>query len=264
MKKSLLIIAAVAMSFVACSKAEIQTVCKGMTLSANVADDNTKATIAKKEGTTPTKWQFKWEKGDVVRVTSPVTRTSYDFTYDGTSFKCETAIPEPGIWTAVYPASAASSDFAITMKSNVSGELGQDGTLASVMKNYLMGGSSEDYEQPVTTISINMTPKIAIVKITNNTGNEVSIDFTTNIPATVTQQPSYITSISKDGSAKYTASTLRGLTGKIPNGETYWYIAPANPNYTSGVGLKYGSKFYNTKKKYLDAGKVYNVTLGAI
>ena len=160
MKKSLLIIAAVAMSFVACSKEEIQTVSKGMTLSANVADDNTKATITKKEGTI--KWNFFWELNDVVNVTSPSDgNPSYDFTYDGTSFKCETAIPAPGKWSAVYPKSYTTNGISF---------LNQDGTLESAMEKYLLTGSCTS--DGSAKLLMPMEPKFAILKINNTTGED--------------------------------------------------------------------------------------------
>lgn len=255
MKKSLLIIAAVAMSFVACSKEEIQTVSKGMTLSANVADDNTKATIAKEEGTTT--WNFSWEVGDVVSVKSPTDKI-YDFTYDGTSFKCETAVPEAGVWTAVYPASAQKSDFSINIQEKDNPKT-QDGTLESVMENYLMGGSSEDYEEAETTISIKMTPKIAIVKIANNTDNVYMMNFTTNTGSKFSSATN-VETINATGEVSSTNTfSSGGYAGTISARQTNWYIAPANQNiYLQTRNSDSGSKTYKGPKK-LTAGTVYNV-----
>ena len=255
MKKSLLIIAAVAMSFVACSKEEIQTVSKGMTLSANVADDNTKATIDKNSETE--KWDFSWETNDVVSVKSP-SGLLYDFTYDGTSFKCETAVPETGVWTAVYPASAQDGGFLINIQEKDNPKT-QDGTLKSVMKNYLMGGSSEDYEQPETTISIKMTPKIAIVKITNTKEYAFMMNFTTNKGDSFTNATN-VASIDASGEVfgKNTYS-MGSYAGTISVGETNWYIAPANQNiYLQTRNSDSGPKSYKGSKT-LTAGTVYNV-----
>ncbi len=250
MKKSLLIIAAVAMSFVACSKEEIQTVSKGMTLSANVADDNTKATIAKEEGTTT--WKFSWETDDVVNVTSPSAgNPSYDFTYDGTSFKCEVAEPAPGKWSAVYPA-----DFTTNGLSFV----GQDGTLAGAMAKYYMTGSCPS--DGSAKLSMDMNPQVARLKVNLNpsyfSGHSSTGSYKRVILFTDKDQHKFFLNIKKDGELEGSSTALAAYDfseGDIPT-EPIYLIAPA------GVELYVTNQFrLFTSLKSLEAGHIYNVTL---
>ena len=257
MKKTLYIAAAViAVMFAAsCQKDDVQAAKKGMTLSANV--EETKATIERDATGEKVVWHFSWEIGDVVSVKSPLGKL-YDFIYDGTSFKCETAEPEPGIWTAVYPASAQDGAFLINIQEKDNPKT-QDGTLKSVMKNYLMDGASENYEEAETTISIKMTPKIAIVQITNNTDNAIMMNFTTNKGDTWNAATN-VASIDASGKVKGTNTYSMGsYAGTISSGKTNYYIAPANQNiYVQTRNSDSGPKSY-TGPKTLTAGTVYNV-----
>ena len=240
MKKTLLIAAAVAMSFVACSKEEIQTVGKGMTLSANVADDNTKATINKNSETE--KWNFSWEANDAVAVTAPG-GDKYNFVKPETGdFKCEVAEPAAGEWTAVYPANYNTDDginFA-----------GQDGSLKCALAKYYMTGSCES--DGSATLSMKMEPKCAILKVKNNASSDKTIYLMNGY------------------NEYYNKIISNGVATKAKGGKTESLLATvaaysesyiAIPVPTEKVKVNYGGTNY-TKFQKISAGKVYNVTIG--
>ena len=251
MKKSLLIIAAVAMSFVACSKEEIQTVSKGMTLSANVADDNTKATIDKNSETE--KWDFSWETNDVVSVKSPTDKI-YDFTYDGTSFKCETAEPEAGNWTAVYPKEYKVSEISFEDQwadpLNPFAPVTTESTLKSAMQKYCLEGNCPS--DVSATLSMTMFPKCAILKVTNNSGKIQAlklIDSSFGVNA--------YHKINSEGNVVSSRSSESGELASVKSDGNVYYIAIPVPDVAVKLN---GTKDFTSGKK-LEAGKVYNVTL---
>ena len=222
MKKTLYIAAAViAVMFAAsCQKDDVQAVKKGMTLSANV--EETKA-IIEKDGSV---WHFSWGTGDVVSVTDPY-GTSYDFTYDGTSFKCETAVPAEGEWTAVYPKGGEPESYA-----------NQDGTIASAMAKYYMTSSCTS--DGSAKLSMKMNPHAAILK--------VKYDPIMPFPgdAEVYFQKA------EDASAT--------LLGNISDGETGYFVVPAADNITFTFDVEFMSGATETIKKNISAGKVYTRT----
>ena len=239
MKKSLLIIAAVAMSFVACSKEEIQTVSKGMTLSANVADDNTKATITDNGDKT---WSFSWEVGDVVSVTSPSGET-YPFVYDGTSFKCETADPEAGKWTAVYyPADFETNGFDLR---------NQDGTKEYVADHMLLKGD-KTYESAVSTLSMTMekSDKLAVLALTNNSDSADA-----KYAIRLSDSEAYYTKLRNDGSWETNGSKSACFLHAFDKiGQTQYFLVPA------GVSIIVKGFSFDSGAKILTAGKVYKLT----
>lgn len=249
MKKTLYIAAAVvAVMFAAsCQKDGVQAAKKGMTLSA-IVDDNAKATITDKGDKS---WSFSWETGDVVSVTSPSDGKLYDFTYDGKSFKNAEAEPAAGAWTAVYPKSYTTDGISF---------LHQDGTLKSAMEKYLLEGSCES--EGSATLSMEMTPKFAILKITNKQTEDLWFSLGNKSKA---NHPS----IYKEGII--TPVTGAGVNNKInceigtvKVGQTNYYIVPASEYYLAYAkdnvnNITLGTNYNNSPKTFV-AGKIYNVT----
>lgn len=156
MKKTLLIaVAAFALIFTACNKADVQDVVKGMTLSASV--DATKATIAP----SGSKRAFSWETGDQVNVTAPAPSGGpFIFTKPATGdFYSADAVSASGTWTAYYPTTYDGG------KLTASFFVKQDGTLESAMEKYCMTGSCVSDGSP--KLSIKMNPQFAILEFTN-------------------------------------------------------------------------------------------------
>ena len=153
MKKTLLIaVAAFALIFTACNKADVQDVVKGMTLSASV--DATKATIAP----SGSKRAFSWETDDQVKVTAPSGKFTFTKPASGDFYSAD-AVPASGTWTAYYPTTYGGGDLDASFFQN------QDGTLESAMKKYCMTGSCES--DGSSKLSIKMNPKVAILEFTN-------------------------------------------------------------------------------------------------
>lgn len=230
MKKTLYIAAAViAVMFAAsCQKDDVQAAKKGMTLSANV--EETKA-IIEKDGSV---WHFNWEAGDVVRVTSPSGK-SYDFTYDGTSFKCETAVPEAGTWTAVYPANFKTDG--IDLKN-------QDGTIRSAMSNFYM--ECDFSSSGSSTLSCTMNPQLAVLAVT----------FTAKASKCTIMAASgagYYKKLKNDGKWELSTSPIY-FPATTSASETQYFVVPA------GVSIMVVSGTYS-KDKILDKGKVYTLLL---
>ena len=235
MKKSLLIIAAVAMSFVACSKEEIQNVGKGMTLSANVADDNTKATIDKNSGTG--KWNFSWETNDVVSVKSP-SGLLYDFTYDGTSFKCETALPEAGTWSVAYAANSTVDNRYF---------ISQDGTLESAMKKYWLTGSC--HSDGSSTLSCKMDPKFAVLAVTLTVTQYIQI-LDGNLKS------GYLSGLDSDGTIMWSKSEVSFPKKTSIEAVTQYFVVPVDvPLIVSN------DKGKTSSARTLKKGKVYTLSM---
>lgn len=155
MKKTLLIaVAAFALIFTACNKADVQDVVKGMTLSASV--DATKATIAPSES--GPKWEFSWETGDQVKVTAPSGKFTFTKPASGDFYSAD-AVPASGTWTAYYPTTYGGGDLDASFFQN------QDGTLESAMKKYCMTGTCTSDGSP--KLQIKMNPKVAILEFTS-------------------------------------------------------------------------------------------------
>ena len=238
MKKALFIVAAIAMTFVACTKDEVRNGTKGMTLSANV--DETKAIIEDQGNQT---WKFLWNGGDEVGVTSP-SGTPYTFVKpESGDFTCGEAVPEEGVWRAQYPASFTSFNFTQ-----------QSGELSDVMANYFMTGASENYESATAQISMTMEPKLAIIKVTNNTRAEINIQYMKNKDMFNTY---FWLEFSSDGEVSQHSRTHNPeyYCGIIGVNETKYYLAPAKQ-----VTMWVNEAQYGTAKT-LAAGHIYNLVV---
>lgn len=264
MKKTLLIAAAVAMSFVACSREEIQNVGKGMTMTAAVQEDS--KAFLEKDGTT---YHFNWETNDIVYVYNP-SSTEYEFKNNGTTFVSEEAMPAAGNWVATYP----------DKRSEDIGFDGQDGTLASIAKNFPIHGTTTASADQ-TKLEFAMEPVCAVLKITTTEPlSSVILTVDSDNPFegilrynTIASANSYDKGYTLDEdcvSSKYSGLFYQ-FDGdpSLPDGTHYFLIpsgdgviadhTPDTPGATKGFFLWINGNQMNTAPKTFTAGKVYTL-----
>lgn len=161
MKKTLLIaLAAIATIFTSCSSDITNDnddsnngQGKGMTLIANVEQDDTRATLDTKEtfGT----WSFAYKDNDKVYVgNDQMENNYYTFTKSGDNFSCANAqaTNTDANWYAYYP----STTIDLT---------NQAGTEASAAELYALAGATTDPTTGAKGLTINMTPQAAVLRI---------------------------------------------------------------------------------------------------
>lgn len=160
MKKTLLFaLAAVATIFTSCSSDIINDnddsnngQGKGMTLIANVEQDDTRATLDPSDtfGT----WKFEYTDNDQVSVGNNLITDYYTFTKNGEKFSCADAkaTSTAAKWYAYYP----STTIDLT---------NQKGTEASAAKLYALAGATETATTGAEGLTINMTPQVAVLRI---------------------------------------------------------------------------------------------------
>ena len=161
MKKTLLFaLAAVATIFTSCSSDIINDnddlnngQGKGMTLIANVEQDDTRATFDPSD--TFGKWHFAYTDDDKVEVgNDQMNNTFYTFTKSGDNFSCANAqaTNTDANWYAYYP----STTIDLT---------NQAGTEASAAKLYALAGATETATTGAEGLKINMKAKAAVLRI---------------------------------------------------------------------------------------------------
>ena len=253
MKKTLLLaLAAVATIFTSCSSDIINDnddlnngQGKGMTLIANVEQDDTRATLDTKEtfGT----WKFDFTDKDNVVVGNSTINDYYTFTKSGDTFSSTDAkvTSSDADWYAYYPA----TDINLT---------NQEGTEASAAKLYALAGATETATNGANGLTINMKAQAAvlrIVKVDNYGPCDIYLKTTGD---------KYVTGLTakKDeaGFVVETSTEQVSVFKKDSNGNAgiYYVIVPA------GVYLEVwndGIKFKTTTKG-LTAGKYYTLTSG--
>ena len=149
MKKTLLLaLAAVATIFTSCSSDITNDnddsnngQGKGMTLIANVEQNDTRATLTIDTKNTSGLWKFTFDENDNVVVGNNTINNYYSFTKKGTTFSSTDAktTKSPATWYAYYP------DTYIKLTD-------QDGKEASAAKLYALAGATV-HPQPVTMAS---------------------------------------------------------------------------------------------------------------
>lgn len=252
MKKTLLLVlAAVATIFTSCSSDIINDnddsnngQGKGMTLIANVEQDDTRATLDTKEtfGT----WRFAYTDNDKVEVGNDQINNYYTFTKNGEKFSCADAkaTSTAAKWYAYYP----STDIDLT---------NQKGTEASAAKLYALAGATETATTGANGLTINMKAKAAvlrIVKVENYGPCDICIETTGG----------YVKGLkAKKNGAGFdvvTSTEKVSVFQKESNGNAgiYYVIVPAGVPlkvYNDGINFK-------TTSKGLTAGKYYTLTSG--
>lgn len=254
MKKTILLaLAAVATIFTSCSS-DINNdnddsnngQGKGMTLIANVEQDDTRATLDTKEtfGT----WKFAYTDNDKVEVGNDQINNYYTFTKSGENFSCADAkaTSTAANWYAYYP----STTIDLT---------NQDGKAdGSAAKLYALAGATTTATTGAEGLTINMKAQAAVLRIVK-VDNYGPCDIFLK-----TKEGKYVSGLKakKDEAGfEVVTSDTKVSVFKVANENTagiYYVIVPA------GVYLEVWNedRKFKTTSKGLTAGKYYTLTSG--
>lgn len=254
MKKTLLLaLAAVATIFTSCSSDITNDnddsnngQGKGMTLIANVEQDDTRATFEPND-TYGSTWKFTYTDNDQVQVGNNLIGNYYTFTKSGANFSCADAkaTNTDANWFAYYPG----TDIDLT---------NQEGTEASAAKFYALAGATTTATTGAEGLTINMKAQAAVLRI-------VKVDnFGPCDIYLKTKDGKFVSGLKANNNAGYdvvTSDTKVSVFTKANEGNAgiYYVIVPAGLKisvYNSGKLIK------STKTAGLTAGKYYTLTSG--
>lgn len=255
MKKTLLLaLAAVATIFTSCSSDITNDnddsnngQGKGMTLIANVEQDDTRATFEPND-TYGSTWKFTYTDNDQVQVGNNLIGNYYTFTKSGANFSCADAkaTNTDATWYAYYP----DTDIDLT---------NQEGTEASAAKFYALAGATTTATTGAEGLTINMKAQAAvlrIVKVDNYGPCDIYLE---------TADGKFVKGLkAKNNDASFEvvkSETKVSVFQKESTGNAgiYYVIVPAGLKisvYNSGKLIK------STKTAGLTAGKYYTLTSG--
>lgn len=254
MKKTLLLaLAAVATIFTSCSSDITNDnddsnngQGKGMTLIANVEQDDTRATFEPNDSIGST-WKFTYTDNDKVYVGNDKINKYYTFTKNGETFSSTEAkaTNSNANWYAYYPG----TEINLT---------GQDGTKESAAKLYALAGATTTATTGANGLAINMKPQAAvlrIVKVDNYGPCDIFL---------MTKEGKYVSGLKakKDEAGfEVVTSDTKVSVFKVANENTagiYYVIVPA------GVYLEVWNedRKFKTTSKGLNPGKYYTLTSG--
>lgn len=255
MKKTLLLaLAAVATIFTSCSSDITNDnddsnngQGKGMTLIANVEQDDTRATFEPND-TYGSTWKFTYTDNDQVQVGNNLIGNYYTFTKSGANFSCADAkaTNTDATWYAYYP----DTDIDLT---------NQEGTEASAAKFYALAGATTTATTGAEGLTINMKAQAAVLRIVK-VDNYGPCDIYLK-----TADGKYVSGLkAKKNEAGYdvvTSDTKVSVFTKAKEGNAgiYYVIVPA------GVKISVCNNdrcFKTTKDAGLSAGKYYTLTSG--
>lgn len=255
MKKTLLLaLAAVATIFTSCSSDitndnddSNNSHGKGMTLIANVEQDDTRATLTTSDDTSG-KWSFKYTNNDKVSVGNDKIDNYYIFTKNDANFSCADAkaTNTDANWYAYYP----STDINLT---------NQEGTPKSAADLYALAGATTTATTGADGLTIDMKAQAAvlrIVKVDNFGPCDIYLKtadgkFVKGLKAKTNEAGYDVETSNTEVSVFYKA--------KEGNAGIYYVIVPAGVKisvYNSGKLIK------STKTDGLKAGKYYTLTSG--
>lgn len=253
MKKTILLaLAAVATIFTSCSSDIANDnddsnngQGKGMTLIANVEQDDTRATFD--PSATFGTWKFEYTDNDQVSVGNNLITDYYTFTKNGEKFLCADAkaTSTAAKWYAYYP----STTIDLT---------NQKGTDASAAKLYALAGATETATTGAEGLTINMTRQAAVLRI-------VKVDnFGPCDIYLKTKDGKFVSGLKANNNAGYdvvTSDTKVSVFTKANEGNAgiYYVIVPA------GVKISVWNNdrcFKTTNDAGLTAGKYYTLTSG--
>ena len=254
MKKTLLLaLAAVATIFTSCSSDITNDnddsnngQGKGMTLIANVEQDDTRATFEPND-TIGSTWKFTYTDNDKVYVGNDKINKYYTFTKNGETFSSTEAkaTNSNANWYAYYPG----TEINLT---------GQDGTKESAAKLYALAGATTTATTGADGLAINMKPQAAVLRIVK-VDNYGPCDIYLK-----TKDGKFVSGLKANNNAGYdvvTSDTKVSVFTKANEGNAgiYYVIVPAGLKisvYNSGKLIK------STKTAGLTAGKYYTLTSG--
>lgn len=253
MKKTLLLaLAAVATIFTSCSSDITNDnddsnngQGKGMTLIANVEQDDTRATLTTSD--TFGKWSFKYTDNDKVSVGNDKIDNYYTFTNNGETFSCADAkaTNTDATWYAYYP------DTNIDLTN-------QEGTKESAAKLYALAGETTKATTGAEGLTIKMKAQAAVLRI-------VKVDNFGPCDIYLKTKDGYVSGLTaKKNEAGFDVKTSTEKVSVLKKNKTdkagiYYVIVPA------GVKIEVwnDTKLINTTKdKGLSAGKYYTLTSG--
>lgn len=253
MKKTLLLaLAAVATIFTSCSSDITNDnddsnngQGKGMTLIANVEQDDTRATLTTSDDISG-KWSFKYTNNDKVSVGNDKIDNYYIFTKNDANFSCADAkaTNTDANWYAYYP----STDINLT---------NQEGTPKSAADLYALAGATTTATTGADGLTIDMKAQAAVLRI-------VKVDNYGPCDIYLKTADGYVSGLTaKKNKAGFDVKTSTEKVSVLKKNKTdkagiYYVIVPA------GVYLEVwndGIKFKTTSKG-LSAGKYYTLTSG--
>ena len=255
MKKTILLaLAAVATIFTSCSSDITNDnddsnngQGKGMTLIANVEQDDTRATFEPND-TYGSTWKFTYTDNDQVQVGNNLIGNYYTFTKSGANFSCADAkaTNSNANWYAYYPG----TEINLT---------GQDGTKESAAKLYALAGATTTATTGAEGLTINMKAQAAVLRIVK-VDNYGPCDIYLK-----TADGKFVKGLkAKNNDASFEvvkSETKVSVFQKESTGNAgiYYVIVPAGLKisvYNSGKLIK------STKTAGLTAGKYYTLTSG--
>lgn len=220
---------------------------KGMTLIANVEQDDTRATFD--PSNTFGTWSFAYTENDKVQVGNDLLIDNYyTFTKKGDNFSCTNAQPTntDTNWYAYYPG----TDINL---------IDQEGTEASAAKLYALAGATEKTTTGASGLTINMKAKVAVLRIVK-VDNYGPCDIYLK-----TADGKYVKGLkAKKNDAGFdveTSDTKVSVFNKESNGNAgiYYVIVPAVVKIEVWNDTKL---IKTTKAAGLIAGKYYTLTSG--
>lgn len=257
MKKTLLLaLAAVATIFTSCSSDITNDnddsnngQGKGMTLIANVEQDDTRATLTTSDDISG-KWSFAYTDNDNVKVGNNTINDYYTFTKSGETFSSTDAkvTSSAADWYAYYP------DTNIDLTN-------QPGTIESAAKLYALAGKTAEATTGSTPLKISMDAKAAVLRIVK-VDNYGPCDIYLK-----TKDGKYVSGLkAKKNEAGYeveTSETKVSVFTKESTGNAgiYYVIVPAGVKI-SIYNTDDNNRINATKEAGLTAGKYYTITTG--
>ena len=258
MKKTLLLaLAAVATIFTSCSS-DINNdnddsnngQGKGMTLIANVEQDDTRATLTTSDDTSG-KWSFAYTDNDKVYVgNDQMENNYYTFTKSGANFSSTEAqaTKSDANWYAYHP----STDINLT---------NQEGTEASAAELYALAGATTNPTTGVDGLTINMTPQSAvlrIVKVDNFGPCDIYLKTADGMFVSGLKAKKNDAGFDVETSDTKVSVFYKESTG---NAGIYYVIVPAGVKI-SIYNTDDNNRINTTKDAGLTAGKYYTITSG--
>lgn len=219
---------------------------KGMTLIANVEQDDTRATLTTSDDTSG-KWSFAYTDNDKVKVGNNTINDYYTFTKSGDTFSSTDAkvTSSAADWYAYYP----STNINLT---------NQEGTSKSAADLYALAGKTEKATTGAEGLTINMKAQAAVLRIVK-VDNYGPCDIYLK-----TKDGKFVSGLKANNNAGYdvvTSDTKVSVFTKANEGNAgiYYVIVPA------GVKISVWNNdrcFKTTNDAGLTAGKYYTLTSG--